>query len=62
MTDAPDPLAGEAPEDRQARLVSTLSRARGRSGVMVTERWLFSLGGALAVAGIALVVVGWVGT
>jgi len=47
---------------REARLVSVLSRARRRSQVIPTERWLFALGGGLVLAGIVLVVIGWVGT
>ncbi len=47
---------------REERLVSVLSRARGRARLAFNERWLFTLGGALAVAGVALVIVGWVGT
>jgi len=47
---------------REARLVSVLSRARRRSQVIPTERWLFALGGGLVLAGIVLVIIGWVGT
>src|SRR5579864_5189198 len=61
MSTAPEPAT--PPEDpRQARLVSTLGRARGRPGLRMTEGWLFAVGGGLALAGIALVIVGWVGT
>src|SRR2546428_7239693 len=47
---------------RDDRLVSVLSRARGRSFLGVSEGLLFALGGALAIGGIVLVIVGWVGT
>jgi hypothetical protein len=47
---------------REARLVSVLSRARRRTAVVPTERWLLALGGGLILAGIVLVVIGWVGT
>src|SRR5438874_1207925 len=47
---------------REARLVSVLSRARRTSQVIPTERWLFALGGGLVLAGIVLVIIGWVGT
>jgi len=47
---------------REARLVSVLSRARRRSSAVPTERWLFALGGGLVLAGIVLVLIGWVGT
>jgi hypothetical protein len=46
--------------EREARLVSVLSRAR-RGGI-APERILAILGSALAVAGLILIVVGWVGT
>jgi hypothetical protein len=49
-------------DSREERLVSVLSKARGRGGLQVTERWLFTVGAALATAGIMLVIVGWVGT
>ena len=47
---------------RDDRLVSILSRARNRSFLGVSEGSLFALGGALAIGGIVLVIVGWVGT
>lgn len=47
---------------REQRLVSVLGRASGRLRLRFTERWLFVLGGALVVAGIVSVIVGYVGT
>jgi len=47
---------------REARLLSVLRRARRRTAAVPTERWLLALGGGLVLAGIALVVIGWVGT
>jgi hypothetical protein len=47
---------------REERLVSILTRARRRSGGGLTERWLGGIGAGLAVAGLMLVVIGWVGT
>ena len=54
MTDATVP--------REERLVSTLARASGRFRLRITERWLFAIGGALVVAGVITVIVGYVGT
>lgn len=47
---------------REERLVTTLSRASGRFRLRFTERWLFAVGGALVVAGVVAVIVGYVGT
>ncbi len=47
--------------EREQRLVSVLSRRRP-SGGWLTERRLGAAGAALGVAGIVLVVIGWVGT
>jgi hypothetical protein len=47
---------------REQRLVAILGRARARGRLIVTERWLFSAGGGLAVAGVVLILIGWVGT
>src|SRR2546423_1460886 len=47
---------------REARLVSVLSKARRRTAIVPTERWLLALGGGLILAGIVLVLIGWVGT
>jgi hypothetical protein len=55
---APSPASGA----REERLVNVLGRASGRFRLLMTERWLFAVGGALAVAGIVAVIVGWVGT
>ena len=49
-------------EPREERLVSVLTQARQRSGRVLTERWLATAAGALVVAGLTLVVIGWVGT
>lgn len=59
-TTIPGPSAVAA--DRDDRLVNVLGRASGRMRLLMTERWLFAVGGALAVAGVIAVVVGWVGT
>src|SRR5437764_10299367 len=48
--------------DREQRLVTVLSRARRRAGGITGEQWLFVAGGALVLAGIVLVIIGWVGT
>jgi len=58
---APSP-ATSASSVREERLVNVLGRASGRFRLLVTERWLFAAGGALAVAGVVLVLVGWIGT
>jgi hypothetical protein len=59
-----EPPAGEPSSDvlssREERLVSVLSRARRRTGV--NERWVGTAAAAMAVAGLVLVVIGWVGT
>ena len=47
---------------REARLVSVLGKARRRTAIVPTERWLLALGGGLILAGIVLVLIGWVGT
>ena len=47
---------------REQRLVTVLSRARRRAGGITGEQWLFVAGGALVLAGIVLVIIGWVGT
>jgi hypothetical protein len=56
-----DLMAVPAAEARDRRLASVLSRAR-RGTRMSPEGWMITAGSALAVAGIALVIVGWVGT
>lgn len=62
-TTLPAPTSGGAAADaRDERLVNVLGRASGRFRLLFTERWLFAFGGALAVAGIVAVIVGWVGT
>ena len=47
---------------REQRLVAVLGRARRRTGGITGEQWLFVAGGALVLAGIVLVIIGWVGT
>ena len=47
---------------REQRLVAVLSRARRRTSGIKGEQWLFVAGGALVLAGIVLVIIGWVGT
>jgi len=46
----------------EQRLVRTLARASGRFRLRFTERWLFGIGGALVVAGVVAVIIGYVGT
>src|SRR5437762_3965766 len=58
-TPAPQSTPGTT---REARLVSVLSKARRRTALVPTERWLLALGGGLILAGIVLVIIGWVGT
>lgn len=60
-TDAP-PSEHTDLATREARLVAALSRARRSGRVSLTERALLVAGGALAVSGVVLIVVGWVGT
>lgn len=55
---------GPPPDDagvRDERLHDALMRSR-RTTVAISERWLFTIGGALAIGGISLVLVGWAGT
>lgn len=47
---------------REQRLASVLGRARRNAGRVSGEQWLFVAGGALVLAGIVLVLIGWVGT
>jgi len=47
---------------REDRLVDVLSRARPRAFLARSEAMFFVLGGALAIGGIVLVIIGWVGT
>ena len=62
MTSTTVPAGSSAPGTREDRLVNVLGRASGRFRLLLTERWLFAVGGALAVAGVIAVIVGWVGT
>lgn len=72
VTTAPGSAGDTAPADtassstaqsaRDERLVNVLSRARPRAMAGLSETALFVLGGALAVGGIVLVIIGWVGT
>src|SRR5437588_12641500 len=48
--------------EREQRLVAVLGRARRQAGRVSGEQWLFVAGGALVLAGIVLVIIGWVGT
>ena len=59
-TAAADTYTG-AGEQREARLTRVLSRA-GRLRSIGGERLLFAAGGALVVAGLLAIIVGWVGT
>ena len=54
-------IATEAPNEREARLVKVLERA-GRFRIRGGEQWLFAAGAALVVAGLACILVAWVGT
>jgi len=47
---------------REQRLAAVLGRARRQTGRVSGEQWLFVAGGALVLAGIVLVIIGWVGT
>ena len=61
----PAPLeaeTGPTQAAREARLVAVLSRARPRAILGLSETVLFLLGGALALGGIVLIIIGWVGT
>jgi hypothetical protein len=62
MTSTTVPAPPAAATARDDRLVNVLGRASGRMRLLLTERWLFAVGGALAVAGVVAVIVGWVGT
>jgi hypothetical protein len=59
----PSLIGVDAPPEteRDARLVRVLSRARGRFRVAFTERLLLSAGGFFVVAGVLVIVLGWVG-
>jgi hypothetical protein len=59
---ADSPPAASAASEREHRLISVLSRARNRTGIAVTESWLFAIGGALVLVGIVLIIIGWVGS
>ena len=56
-----DAYSGEQVTEREARLRRMLSRA-GRLRSIGGEQWLFAAGGALVVAGLLCILVGWVGT
>jgi len=56
---APAPARAASPEERMATI---LGRAAGRFRLAFTERTLFGVGGALAVAGMLCILVGWEGT
>ena len=61
-TALPGATAAGAPDARDDRLVSVLGQASGRFRLLFTERWLFAVGGALMVAGVVAVLIGYVGT
>jgi hypothetical protein len=48
--------------EREGRLVSVLSRARGSTRISVTEGWLFAIGGALVLVGLVLILIDWIGS
>lgn len=54
-------IATDAPNQREARLQRVLGRA-GRFRIRGGEQWLFVAGAALVVAGLASILVAWVGT
>jgi len=54
--------AGTGSLSSEERMVTILGRAAGRFRLAFTERSLFAAGGALAVAGVLCVLVGWEGT
>ena len=56
-----DTYSGEQTTEREARLQRMLTRA-GRLRSIGGEQWLFAAGGALVVAGLLCILVGWVGT
>ena len=62
MSTPSTPIEATPVEARERRLVDVLGRARRRSGAVTGEQWLFVAGGALVLAGIVLVIIGWVGT
>jgi len=49
-------------QERERRLSRVLGRARTPVRIMLTETTLFALGGALAVGGVVLILLGWLGT
>ncbi len=61
MTDSSFAPADDVAAHRDRRLVSVLSRAR-RGGRITAEGWMITAGSALAVLGVVLVIIGWVGT
>jgi len=62
MSTPATPIEATPVEARERRMVAVLNRARRRSGAVTGEQWLFVAGGALVLAGIVLVIIGWVGT
>ena len=54
-------IATDAPRQREDRLLRVLGRA-GRFRLRGGEQWLFAAGAALVVAGLACILVAWVGT
>lgn len=62
LTAGPAALERSEVADARDRHLETALRRSRRAGVVISERWLFTLGAALAVGGLSLVVVGWIGT
>jgi hypothetical protein len=62
MSTTPAPADATPIAEREQRLVAVLGRARRQAGRVSGEQWLFVAGGALVLAGIVLVIIGWVGT
>jgi hypothetical protein len=62
MTAVAEPLTNETINARrEERLVRLLERASASSRFSFGERWLFGLGGALALAGFVIILIGWAG-
>jgi hypothetical protein len=54
-------IASDPPRQREERLLNVLGRA-GRFRLSGGEQWLFVVGAAIVVGGLALILVAWVGT
>ena len=54
-------MALAEPTVRERRLVDVLSKARSPLRIVLTERTLFGAGSFFAVAGLAIIILGWAG-